>query len=611
MRKWLLLLASLHYALFALPVFQLFQAKSRDRAVEWLTIYSKYTAMKDIIALIILAAACRQCLSFVPSRLSVPKVVTKHGVEREQNFRGILAKRKISTEENDDVSSNQQGLTSSIDAGKNPSDNAVPRQTLSGGTPLILDMARRMLVWDDELYMGLNDASTSSESSSSAADPTQAAAANAAAVAALPRWRPKSISQQSISNANPSFRTSSPIMTNAGYASILRRNSRKKNKPSMWRHCLRVYEKMGDLEKERRKTDKNGKKIKVKRSTAHHEAALVAASKLGLFEEALSIYQSVEKVSLASNNETDASSAADGAVMNLRSKKVRITDNMVLSVIKAAVKASRIKKTTTNTPYLDSSTTTEIVTEDNSKSNSTEGNATIYDENADDVPPIQPPTSARRTLRLLTTQERRKPLDFARDIVLSMEEKHDIPLVSRHVNPLASAYLHLGLRSEAANLINSLNDRRPPPDTYPQKSRKEKSELTSPNPRFSEGVQLVNWEDDDLDDGNDDEEFDNGYESPQLNIYDVQSKDRGSYALLVKGAVIDEDWQGAVAELQRMNDAGLHPNSSNLNCWSEVMEKGCRPAGKGEVMDDNYYSNRQRRRSWRKRRDGIWLGNLR
>jgi len=128
-------------------------------------------------------------------------------------------------------------------------------------------------------------------------------------------------------------------------------------------------------------------------------------------------------------------------------------------------------------------------------------------------------------------------------------------------------------------------------------------------------VQIVNWKDDDLDDiadnGNDEEEFDNGYESPQLNIYDVQSKDRGSYSLLVKGAVMDEDWTQAVAELQRMNDAGLNPNSSNLNSWSEVMERGCRPAGKGDVMDDKYYSNRHRRRSWRKRRDGIWLGNLR
>ncbi len=574
-------------------------------------------AMKNTITLLILAAACVQCSSFVPSRLSLPKVFTT-SAGREHNFRA-KKRRKASTEGDDDV-----GSKSSMDEDQ---DNVPKQTTLSGGTSLIFDMARRMLVWDDELYQGLNDASPSSEPSPSAAAPTQAAAANAAAVAALPRWRPKSITQQSISNANPSFRTSSPIMTNAGYASILKRNSRKKNKPSMWRHCLRVYDKMGELENAqvvsvgtKSNAETRAKKIKVKRGTAHHEAALVAASKLGLWEEALSIYQRVEKASLASNNVTAASNAEDGTVMQLRSKKIRITDNMVLSVIKSSVKASRIKQRTTNAPsYLDSSIDAEVPPpprEENAKSNATQVNATINDEKADYVPPIQVPSSTRPTLRLLTIQERRKPLDFARDIVLSMEEKHDIPLVSRHVNPLASAYLRLGLRSEAANLINSLNDKRPPPpDTYPKKSKKEKSELTYHNPRFSEGVQIVNWKDDDLDDigdnGNDEEEFDNGYESPQLNIYDVQSKDRGSYSLLVKGAIIDEDWQAAVAELQRMNDAGLNPNSSNLNSWSEVMERGCRPAGKGEVMDDNYYSNRQRRRSWRKRRDGIWLGNLR
>ena len=37
-------------------------------------------------------------------------------------------------------------------------------------------------------------------------------------------------------------------MTSAGYLGILRRNSRKKNKPSMWKHCLRVYNKMAELE---------------------------------------------------------------------------------------------------------------------------------------------------------------------------------------------------------------------------------------------------------------------------------------------------------------------------------------------------------------------------
>jgi hypothetical protein len=521
--------------------------------------------------------------------------VTTTNLERQHELRA-KKRRKKSSDEDIDVSISENCVERSVvGAGQcsgvgRVDEDSVKQTTLSGGTALIFEMARRMLVWDDELYQGLNDASShSSEIPSSSSVPTQAAAAaNAAAVAALPRWRPKSITQQSISNANPSFRTSSPIMTNAGYASILKRNSRKKNKPSMWRHCLRIYDKMGEFESSgnamirkdnnntkieirgvgsnlgpsanivntKNNAENRGAKIKVKRSTPHHEAALVAASKLGLWEEAISIYQIVEKASLASSNVTSSPQADGGSVMKLKTKKSRITDNMVLSMIKAAVRGSRV--------------------------------------------------------RLKTIQERRIPLDVARDIILSMEDKHDIPLVSRHVNPLASAYLNLGLRSEAVDLINTLNDRKPPlPVSYPKKSKKVKSEVTYENPRFSEGVQLVNWRDDDLDDFDieDEEAFSNGYGSPQLNIHDVQSKDRGSYSLLVKGAVKDEDWTAAVAELQRMNDAGLHPNSSNLNSWSEVMERGCRPAGKGEAMDDNYYSSRHRRRSWRKRRDGIWLGN--
>lgn len=609
--------------------------------------------MKNIIGLLlILIAACIvKCSCFVPSRLPLPVTIQS---ERQHELRASKNRRKKSEDdtninnttggEQDVVAADQMSSAGNLDQDS----SGVPKQTtLSGGTSLIFDMARRMLVWDDELYQGLNDASPSSDIySPKVSTTTKAAAANAAAVAALPRWRPKSITQQSISNANPSFRTSSPIMTNAGYASILKRNSRKKNKPSMWRHCLRVYDKMGELENAQirskpvevknsngntpvekmprgvgsnlspsasntaqKSTVQKGKKIKIKRSTAHHEAALVAASKLGLWEEALCIFQGVEKASTALNNITAASNASEENKMYMKRKQSRITDNMVLSVIKACVRGSRAKQTTS--VYFDSGGNEANMLSDNA----TEANTIKYDgENEHGTPTRTSSSTTPPSLRLLTIEERRKPLDLARDIILNMEEQHDIPLVSRHVNPLASAYLDLGLRSEAVHLINNLNDRNPPsPVTQPKKSKTDKSELTSDNPRFSEGVQLVSWRDDDLDDidtEDEENEINNGYASPQLNVFEVQSKDRGSYSLLVKGAVMDEDWAGAVAELQRMNDAGLHPNASNLNSWSEVMERGCRPAGKREAMDDNYYNARQRRRSWRKRRDGIWLGNL-
>lgn len=608
--------------------------------------------MKNIIGLLlILIAACIvKCSCFAPSRLSLPVTIQS---ERQHELRASKKRRKKS-EDDTDINNTSSGEQDVVEADQKSSagnldqdSSGAPKQTtLSGGTSLIFDMARRMLVWDDELYQGLNDASPSSDvSSPKVSAPTKAAAANAAAVAALPRWRPKSITQQSISNANPSFRTSSPIMTNAGYASILKRNSRKKNKPSMWRHCLRVYDKMGELENARirtnsvelknstgntpvekmprgvgsnlspsasntaqRSTVQKGKKIKIKRGTAHHEAVLVAASKLGLWEEALHIFQSVEKASIAPNSITAAFNASEEDIIYMKRKQSRITDNMVLSVIKACVRGSRAKQTTSI--YFDSGGNEANMLSDNA----TEANTTKYDGEDEYGTPTRTSSTTPPSLRLLTIEERRKPLDLVRDVILNMEEQHDIPLVSRHVNPVASAYLDLGLRSEAVHLINNLNDRNPPsPVTQPKKSKTDKSELTSDNPRFSEGVQLVSWRDDDLDDidtEDEENEINNGYASPQLNVFEVQSKDRGSYSLLVKGAVMDEDWAGAVAELQRMNDAGLHPNASNLNSWSEVMERGCRPAGKREVMDDNYYSARQRRRSWRKRRDGIWLGNL-
>src|SRR5210317_1463647 len=274
-----------------------------------------------------------------------------------------------------------------------------------------------------------------------------------------------------------------------------------------------------------RSTVQKGKKIKIKRGTAHHEAVLVAASKLGLWEEALSIFQGVEKASIAPNSITAAFNASEEDIIYMKRKQSRITDNMILSVIKACVRGSRAKQTTSI--YFDSGGNEANLLSDNA----TEANTTKYDGEDEYGTPTQISSTTLPSLRLLTIEERRKPLDLARDIILNMEDQHDIPLVSRHVNPLASAYLDLGLRSEAVHLINNLNDRNPPsPVTQPKKSKTDKSELTSDNPRFSEGVQLVSWRDDDLDDidtEDEENEINNGYASPQLTVFEVQSKDRG------------------------------------------------------------------------------------
>jgi len=509
-------------------------------------------------------------------------------------------------------------------------DDGIPNQTtLSGGSSLMFEMARRMLVWDDELYDSeiINDAgsrkigegtkipptntasSLSAEylnglPSTSSLAPPQSTSSAAGLSESLPRWRPSAIRQQSISNVNPSFRTSSPVMTNVGYAGILRRNSRKKNKPSMWRHCLRVYDKMAALENEA-----VGKK-KVRRSTAHHEAALVAASKLGMWEEALLIYRGVEE-----------SSSAYRSADKERGRS-RVTDNMLLSVISACVKGSKVKRTTASLSDVDTAPSVDDdVSSDDATNKATDVINGTNPDNTTTYNDVSLQSPSRPMIRALTIEERRKPLDAARDILISIEEKHDIPLVSRHINQLASAYVRLGLRSEAAALINGqLQDRMPTPPTpqrfsYTKKSKQWTEEretiIVSDNPGF-EGVKLVDWSDDDLDDDYDED----GYEESQLNVHQVKAKDRGSYSLLVQGAAMEGDWTGAVQELQRMTDAGLHPNTRNLNSWSEVLERGCRPSGNGEKSNEDngaayYYGGRQRRRSWKKKRDGIWLGNLR
>lgn len=192
------------------------------------------------------------------------------------------------------------------------------------------------------------------------------------------------------------------------------------------------------------------------------------------------------------------------------------------------------------------------------------------------------------------------------------QEKHDIPLVARHVNPIASAYLRLGLRSDAVDLLKRLKDRVSPQPSSPSLENSPKEERDKASDNGLEGIQLVDWSSDsDIDADEyldiDDDEFKAGYEEPQLNIHQVQSKDRGSYALLVQGAVMEEDWVGAVRELQQMTEAGLHPNSRNLNSWAQSMERSCRPAGNNPDVgiDDERYS----RRSWTKKRDRIWLDN--
>lgn len=106
-------------------------------------------------------------------------------------------------------------------------------------------------------------------------------------------------------NSNPEFRNKSPRMTQEGYALIMTKNVRKRNKPSLWRYALSTYNKM-----------------QLPKLNVHHQAALTACAKLGLYREALEI---ILKVSRESRINAD----------------IEVTESMIASVVKACVRGSR------------------------------------------------------------------------------------------------------------------------------------------------------------------------------------------------------------------------------------------------------------------------------
>ncbi|CAB9522114.1 expressed unknown protein [Seminavis robusta] len=346
-----------------------------------------------------------------------------------------------------------------------------PVRTLGGGADMIFAMARQMLLWED-----------------TAEDPQAEKVQPFSSPAALPRWRPI----RGVSDANPAFRTSAPPMNSQGYAGTIWRNVRKANKPSLWRHALRTYDRMGYNTATTTKAGAaTAEGLKVQRTNLHHEGALVACAKLGLWKKAIAIYKTVQEEERQSR---------------IPNTSVFVTENMVLSLIRACVRASKQHQ-------LQDTDETE----------------------------------------LKTLEERRAPLDACLEILLEMEEQHGLPLVARHVNPIAAAYQKLTLMQEAAQLIDThLQDRTKGPEG---------------------------------EDGDD-----------PFNVNDVHAKDKGSYSLLVKGAVSEGNWEGAVEALKTMTEAGLYPNSRNLNAWTEVSERK---------------TKQRNTRSWKKKRDEYWLESVR
>lgn len=344
-------------------------------------------------------------------------------------------------------------------------------KTLNGGTAMIFEMARRSFSTD-----------ASSSSSSSTTTTTNSTF--------LPRWHPV----RGISPFNPNFRTQPPQMDPQGYAGTIWKNARKSSQPAMWRYALRSYDRM--VMPNSNKTVGMGN---VERTNVHYEGALVACSKLGEWEKALEIYREVQFKEQKWTNRINSETALSPSRRTRRKYEptVFITDTMIMSVVRACVRAAREKRHVS-----------------------------------------------------LSSVSPREPLDCAVQAVKQLPER--IPLVSRHLNPIAAAYQSLGLYQDAALLLS---------DNLTERSR-------GPEPE----------------DGED-----------QFNVHDLGAKDKASYALLVQGAVSVANWTGAVEALQSMTGAGLYPAERHLNAWTEVSERK---------------TKQRSTRSRKKKREEYWLDSV-
>lgn len=274
-------------------------------------------------------------------------------------------------------------------------------RTIGGGTAMIFAMAQSMFEQQQKQQQqkGQVDASSNALEGPNSSF-------------SLPRWRPAA----GIANVNPSFRTASPNMNNQGYAGIIWRNVRKRNKPSLYRYALRTYDRMASANTTTNENDGSssssnssssqaaGSDLVVQPTNIHHEGALLAAAKLGLWERALNIYHAVqeEEAMLRKRHGGDSSKLS---MVTQKRYSVHVTEHMVGSVVRACVRATR---------------------------NNKQG----------------------------TTEERRKPLDRAAAILAELPGRHDIYLDAHHVNPLAAAYQSIGLRHEATHVLDTfLGDR--------------------------------------------------------------------------------------------------------------------------------------------------------
>eukprot|EP01083_Nonionella_stella_P004820 14047_1 len=404
-------------------------------------------------------------------------------------------------------------------------------------------MATRMLVWDDQDYLNddniINDRSNIKEVKKPRKKTT-----------VLPRWHPTS----GIADVNANFRVEPPSISKLGYAALIRRNSRKRGKPGLWRHAYRMYSKMRSIEIDQIQSEAsadanaNAKKpiLRIERENTHFESALNACAKLGLWREALFIFyeaKGIEDYQKSLEDDTEDEDAMEDEKKSLtslaetmkRRKPITITKYMMLSVIESCVKGMKSRNRPASSKKIGSETE-------------------------------------------FTIDEIRLPLDKARDLILS-EEIHITP-TAMHINPVAAGYTFLGLHEDANNLLKLLDDKNIKEIEEKRKKRKNKYRGQKGKFGFAYG-----FEPNDSD----------GRINPVIEEETTEErewvyKDEASYSILVKNSISQGDWSSAIESLKTMNEAGVYANSRSLNAWSETASKRER---------------RPRRTTWKKQREQI------
>jgi pentatricopeptide repeat protein len=482
-------------------------------------------------------------------------------------------------------------------------DNLAPTTTtttLGGGTAMIFEMARRM--WSSNNSDTKNNTADSFSALETTTPPINSnTMIMGDRLGGLPRFRRPGLT--GIANVNPQFRTQPPLMDSQGYAATIWKNVRKRDKPSLWRYALRTYDRMVAQQQQQQQQVSSSSSSSidviatVQRTTIHYEGALAATAKLGMWERAVEIFQEVEeqqaaqmqklelqkqtqkRVSSCSNLRSSSSSgigsisptttrtASSGRVPIKMTRSpatsgpspkdlpVQVTDHMVTSLIRACVRASRQES---------------LLSLEEETGNGNNQMASSLPSSSSSSSSSSPSKEDEQRERLALLALRRKPLDKAVEIaiercMLMYDENDDeinnnnnmpygcLRVEAHHVNPLAAAYMQLGLIPEANKLLHMLKNRK-----------------IGPEPEIKSDV--------------------------RFNINDLGTKDKASYTLLVKGFVSQGDWVGAVDALADMTTAGLYPVNRHLNEWTEVSERK---------------TKQRTTRGWKKKRDEFWLDSVR